>query len=194
MTNRCHRLVGWILPAIAITGCGGGAAPAPRETTPVAEEAPPPATAAHARGADEVRARVGRLGGTLELGNGARLEIDAGALTEEVEIVMRNGTDAHVFDTAETQTPLGPLVEVEPAVAAGRRSGFHFSVAAVRIPEGYPEADLALAVEESGSQREHFVSSTQTRWQMYPAAHHGDRFEADLDELAGHRLQFGVSR
>jgi hypothetical protein len=134
------------------------------------------------------------LGGVLELGNGARLEIDEGVLEAEVEIVMRLGSDAHVFDTAETQTALGPLVEVEPALVGTRRGGFHFSVSAVRIPDGYPEADLALAVEESGAQREHFVSSTATRWSMYPASHHGDRFEGELDDLAGHRLQFGVSR
>jgi hypothetical protein len=193
MANRVHRIVAWILPALALAGCGGGAS-TPRETTPVAQEAPPPQTAAHARGGDEVRARVGRLGGTLELGNGARLEIDEGVLTDEIEIVMRNGSEAHVFETAETQTPLGPLVEVEPAIDGSRRGGFHYSVTAVRIPAGYPEADLALAVEESGAQREHFVSATQTRWQMYPAAHHGDRFEGELDSLAGHRLQFGVSR
>ncbi len=192
MTNRDRQVLAWVLPALALAGCGGGTPP-PRETTPVAEVAPPSAVT-HARGSNEVRARVGRLGGTLELANGARLEIDEGVLTDEVEIVMRVGTDAHVFDTPETQTPLGPLVDLTPAVEGSRRGGFHFSVTAVRFPAGYPEEDLALGVEESSSQREHFVSSTQTRWQMYPASHQGDRFEANLDSIAGYRLQFGVSR
>jgi hypothetical protein len=181
---------------LVLTACGGGASQA-HTTTSAETDAPPPpppATAAHARGESSVTARVGRMGGSLELANGARLEIDPNVLGEEVEITMRTGEPAHVFDTAETQTPLGPLVDIEPAVTPSQSRSIHYSVPFTRIPAGYPESDLALAVEEAGSQREHFVSATQTRWQMYAARHIGDRFVADLDELAGHRLQFGVSR
>lgn len=181
--------------ALALAACGGGGTPT-RTTTPEAETAarPPPSATAHARGDRSVSARVGRLGGTLELANGARLEIDPNVLSEDVEITMSASEGAHVFDTREYQTPLGPLVEVSPAVTPSQSHSIHYSVPFTRIPDGYPESDLALASEEDGAQREHFTTATQTRWQMYSARHVGDRFVADLDALAGHRLQFGVSR
>ncbi len=181
---------------LALAACGGGTSQAHTTTaeTDTPPPPPPPPSAAHARGDSSVSARVGRMGGTLELANGARLEIDANAMSDEVELTMRVAEGAHVFDTAEYQTPLGPLVEISPALTPTLTRSIHYSVPFTRIPEGYPESDLALAVEEEGSQREHFVSATQTRWQMYPARHVGDRFVADLDELSGHRVQFGVSR
>jgi hypothetical protein len=190
MQNRVIALI-----ALALAACGGGAAharPTTTETTTTA--APPPAAAAHARGDRSVTARVGRMGGSLELGNGARVEIDPNVLSSDVEITMSIGEGAHVFDTSEYQTPLGPLIEITPAVTPSLTRSIHYSVPFVRIPDGYPESDLALAVEEEGAQREHFVTATQTRWQMYSARHVGDRFVSDLDALAGHRLQFGVSR
>lgn len=181
---------------LALAACGGGATPSHATTarTEATPPPPPPAQAAHARGDHDVSARVGRMGGSLELGNGARLEIDANVLTEEIEISMSIAQGAHVFDQAETQTPLGPLVEITPAVTPSQTRSIHYSVPFARIPDGYPESDLALAVEEEGAQREHFISGTATRWQMYAARHVGDRFVSDLDQLAGHRLQFGVSR
>ncbi len=186
-----------LLLSLCLAACGGASsqsrATEPTETAE-APPPPPPARAADAHGETEVRARVGRMGGTLELANGARLVIDRDVLTDEVEIIMRVAEGAHVFDTSETQTPLGPLVEIAPAVTPSMTRSIHYSVPYVRIPEGYPETDLALAIEEEGAQRAHFVSATQTRWQMYPARHAGDRFVSDLDALAGHRLQFGVSR
>jgi hypothetical protein len=180
--------------ALALAACGGGSAQTRTTTTETTQEAPQPASTAHARGDRSVSARVGRLGGSLELGNGARLEIDPNVLSEDVEITMTVGQAAHVFDTSEYQTPLGPLIEISPAVTPSLTRSIHFSVPYVRIPDGYPEQDLALAVEEDAAQREHFVTATQTHWQMHAARHIGDRFVSDLDALAGHRLQFGVSR
>lgn len=185
-----------LLLTIGLAACGGGATQthtaAATEATP--PPPPPPPRAADAHGDTEVHAHVGRMGGTLELANGARLVIDRDAFTDEVEVTMRVAEGAHVFDTSETQTPLGPLVEITPAVTPAMTRSIHYSVPFVRIPDGYPESDLALAVEEEGAQRDLFVSATQTRWQMYPARHAGDRFVSDLDALAGHRVQFGVSR
>lgn len=183
--------------ALFLGACGGGTSQTHTATAETeAAPPPPPSVAAHARGDTSVSARVGSLGGTLELANGARLEIDPNVLSDEIEITMRSGdtSAAHVFDNAETQTPLGPVVDVEPAFTPTRTRSIHFSVPATRIPDGYPETDLALAIEEAGNQRDLFVSATQTRWQMYPARHAGERFTSDLDEIAGHRMQFGVSR
>lgn len=190
----------WVSVALAIAlpvataACGGGTQARHEETTAAtAPPPPPPASRAQARGDASASARVGRLGGTLELGNGARLEIDEGALSEEIEVTLTAGPPAHVFYITENQSPLGPLTETT-AVAATRTRSIHYSIPFPRLPEGYSEADLALAIEEEGEQREHFSSGTLTHWQMYPARHVGDRLVADLDGLQGHRLQFGVSR
>src|SRR5262245_59174908 len=92
-----------IVLALALAACGGGTSQT-HTTTATTDEPPPPpppAAAAHARGDSSVSARVGRQGGSLELANGARLEIDPNVLTDEVEITMRVGEGAHVFDTSE---------------------------------------------------------------------------------------------
>src|SRR3954470_1620440 len=84
---------------LALAACGGSTpahtTTAETDTTP---PPPPPAQTAHARGDRSVSARIGRMGGSLELANGARLEIDPNVLTEDVEITMRIGEGAHVFD------------------------------------------------------------------------------------------------
>jgi hypothetical protein len=190
-----HRTSAWWLPIALLTigGCGGGASGQAAETTP-AEEAPPRATGpVHARGENEVRARVGSAGGTLELANGGRLEIPAGALGEEVEIVFTTGASAREAWDAETKRPLGPTLEVRPALAAGGGSRFRISAPATQLPDGFEMSDLGLGHEEEADAR-HLSASTATRWQMWPARVESGRFVADMPALAGHRVQFGVSR
>jgi hypothetical protein len=193
-TRRQVAIALSIAASLALGACGGGTQQ--HEDTTAAQATPPPpppATRAQARGDASVSARVGRLGGSLELANGARLEIDEGALSEEVEVTLSAGPAAHVFYITENQAPLGPLSETT-AVQVSRTRTIHYSIPFPRLPEGYSESDLALAIEEEGEQREHFSSGTLTHWQMYPARHVGDRLVSDLDGLQGHRLQFGVSR
>lgn len=175
-------------------GCGGGASSEPvvASSTPVEEATPVRRGPVSARGDDDVRATVGAEGGTLELANGARLEIPAGALDSDVELHFHVGHDAREAWDAETKRPLGPIVEVAPAVRASSGQ-FRFSAPAARLPEGFEVADLALGQEEEVGAT-HLGGATQTRWQMWPARIDGDRFVADLPALGGHRLQFGVSR
>lgn len=189
-----HRTSTWLLPiALTIGACGGGTSSQAAETTP-AEEAPPRAVGPVAvRGESEVRARVGRAGGTLELANGGRLEIPAGALGEEVEIVFTTGASAREAWDAETKRPLGPTLEVRPAMTAGGGARFRLSTPATQLPDGFELADLGLGHEEEADAR-HLSASTATRWQMWPARVESGRFVAEMPALAGHRVQFGVSR
>ena len=173
-------------------GCGG---PRTTETTvarPVVEAAPAGPVAAS--GAEQASASVGEAGGTLSLTNGARLTIPRGALPTTTDVTFGRGVDGQAFSNAESQRPLGPMLNVTPALRAA--SG-HFEVSIPRqsIPSGFEEADLAFGMEEvDDQQRAIDVLGTQTRWQFYPVQIEGDRFVARVDGLPGHRLHFGVSR
>lgn len=175
-------------------GCGGGASAEPvvASTTPVEEATPARRGVVSARGESEVRATVGVEGGTLELANGARLEIPAGALDSDVELHFHVGSPAREAWDAETKRPLGPVVELEPAMRAASGQ-FRVSAPASPLPDGFDAADLALGHEEVVGDT-HLGGATRTRWQMWPARIDGDRFVAELPALGGHRLQFGVSR
>ncbi|MDQ3035262.1 MAG: hypothetical protein M3Y87_22840, partial [Myxococcota bacterium] len=144
-------------------------------------------------GEREVRARVGSAGGRLELANGGRLEIPAGALAQETEIFFGTGASAREAWDAETKQPLGPTLEVRPAIVAANGAEFRVSAPATQVPDGFEADDLALGHEEEVDAR-HLSATTATRWQMWPARVESGRFVADLPALGGHRVQFGVSR
>lgn len=186
----------WLLALALLTigGCGGGSTTqAPAETAEASQEPARAAGPVVVRGDDEVRARVGRAGGRLELANGSRLEIPEGALTEEVEVVFAAGSSARGAWDTETKRPLGPTLEVRPPVAASGGATFRISSPAIPIPDGFAPDDLALANEEETEGRQ-LSAVTATRWQMWPARVESGRFVAEMPVLGGHRVQFGVSR
>lgn len=187
---RTSKTGSMVLLVLTLAACGGGAQ-ARREGTSVAAR-PPPLVPVHASGEAEVRARVGRAGGTLELGNGARLEIPAGALGEEIEIDFSVGSPAREAWDDETKRALGPVLEVEPPIQSSG-DPFVVSCPAMSIPEGWAPGDLALGHEEEAGDT-HLGGATLTRWQMWPARIEASRFVAEMPELGGHRIQFGVSR
>lgn len=179
------------LSLIAI-GCGGGTATQAPVEEPVVERAP--AGPVNARGGEEVQARVGGAGGTLALANGARLEIPAGALAEEVEVQMAAVGACRAFGDAERQRPLGPVLNIEPGLSASE-GAFELSIPQVALPGGYSEDDLAFAVEEPAEgARARGTLATETRWNFLPVVVRNGRFVARTDGLPGHRVQFGVAR
>lgn len=196
MTTSIRFAVRALLVAGALfaVACGGGAAETREETTTPVAETPPPAVPAHARGSDTVTARVGTRGGTLELANGSRLEIPAGALEREVEITMRVAADGQAFEDRELRRPLSAVVEILPQVPAAGGQRFRLSMPAQPIPDGFERSDLALGHETDDTRGRPIGTATHTRWDMWPARIEGERFVSDLDMLAGHRMQFGVSR
>ncbi|MGE0790156.1 MAG: hypothetical protein AB7S26_31065 [Sandaracinaceae bacterium] len=157
-------------------------------------ESPPPNTTgpANASGGAEASAMVGAAGGTFSLSNGARLEIPRGALSSATEVTLRVGADGQAFGDRENQRPLGPMLNVTPAMSGG---GFVVSIPQQPIPNGWSEDDLALALEEvDDEQRAIDVLGTQTRWQFWPARVQNGRFVAEVRAFPGHRVQFGVAR
>jgi hypothetical protein len=166
----------------------------------VAEPEPTPARASASersipvrkRGHDKLTVEIGSAGGTLELDNGARLEIPAGALSETVQVTFAAGARTTAFSNKEHERPLGPTLSIAPELSLS--SPAIVSVPAHGIPEGFAESDLALGLEQLGSQRAVEMQGTQTRWDYFPAASQAGRAVAELAQVPGFRLQFLVSK
>src|SRR3990170_268878 len=85
-----------LMLTLAAAGCGGGPEPRQAGGSPLGDDEPTagggssdPVGPAHASGSERVATRVGPAGGTLELANGVRLEIPAGAVARPVEVVLQ---------------------------------------------------------------------------------------------------------
>src|SRR3954453_19737192 len=84
--------------SLMLGSCAGNAAKAPVSNLAAAPQpAPERAIAVHKRGGEKLTAEIGSAGGTLELDNGARLEIPAGALSESVQITFAAGARTTAF-------------------------------------------------------------------------------------------------
>ena len=175
------------LTVIAIgEGCGGGAAAR-------TEPAPPPDREVNARGDHEASGHFGRLGGSLELANGFRVEIPAGALESEVDLMLIDGAAANVFHPDEGEVAVGPIAQLTPFVAAASGRTFRVSAPAPRVPAGFDEAEVVLGMEEETRGRS-FGDAVTTRWQYHRASGDGTRYTAELAYFGDHRLQFGLTR
>lgn len=187
----------WLgLGLFALTACGGSQSVQSTTGGPLAEEPPPRQRGpVSASGSGEVRATVGSAGGTLSLSNGARLEIPAGALSRDVEVTFHVGADGQAFGDAERQRPLGPMLSIEPALAAESGASFVLSIPSLPVPTGFESDDLAFAMEETDDgARAIDTIATQTRWQFYHVQVEGGRFVARTQAFPGHRVRFGVAR
>src|SRR5512138_3308506 len=99
---------------ISVAACGGASQSTSGDTT-----TPPPqhqvdpnesVPVARAHGDHEATARVGRLGGTLEIGNGATLSIPAGALSQTVEVVFGLAPQTNAFNNHFDEEEVGPTL------------------------------------------------------------------------------------
>jgi len=176
-----------------LLACGGGGTSEPPPVYPIAPEEP--SGPAHARGSESASVNVGSAGGTLELSNGARLEISEGALDQSTSVVFALGARTRAFDQNENQRTIGPMLVVQPSLVAGPDGRFIVSIPFTSIPDGFTERDLAVAVEVvAEEQRALEMGGVQTRWQNQAASRSGNRLTAELRQLDGLRLQFLVSR
>ncbi len=174
-----------------------GASTKPPAQTPqspaLAEPAPKPAAPVHRRGQDKLIVEIGSAGGTLELDNGARLEIPKNALQETIEVTFANGTRTTAFSNKEFERPLGPILEIAPELPLA--APVRVSVPALRMPDGFSEQDLAIGVEVLGDQRAiEGGHGTQTRWDYQTATASAGRAVAELSQVPGFRVQFLVSK
>ncbi len=190
-------LSGMLVTSLAALGCGGSQSSDVASTSGGGlEEAPPPAATGpvNARGSTEATGTVGRAGGTFALANGGRLEIPSGAIASATDVRFANGADGQAFGDRENQRPLGPMLNVEPAIRS-EGGDLRVSIPQQPIPNGWSEDDLAFAMEEvADQQRAMDVLGTVTRWQFYRARVENGRFVAEVPGVPGHRVQFGVAR
>ncbi len=181
--------------ALSLVGCGGE--PEPAHAYAESEESSgdeAPSGPVRKRGGDSVEATMGPGGGTLELANGARLEIPSGCFSEATLIVMRNAPATTAFLNQEDLAAVGPLVAVSPEIYGGS-GDIVFSIPLNALPEGYTDQHLQIANEQpEGDQREYAENSTTTRWHYDRAAHENGRAIARFPSLPGMRLQFVVSK
>jgi hypothetical protein len=190
--TRASR-VRWLASLVLFTACASQQAPKsslPKPAAPVARAGSVPV---HERGHNKLIAAIGSAGGTLELDNGARLEIPAGALSETVEITFAEGAHTTAFANHEHERALGTTLEVAPELVLSAPA--RVSIPATHLPEGFAESDLTLGLEVVASnQRGVQMQGTQTRWDYLPAVSEHGRAVAELGTVPGLRLQFLVSK
>ncbi len=141
-----------------------------------------------------VEAELAGPGGTLTLGNSARVEFPAGALGEPVEVHFSVQEQTQAFNNRDYEKPVGPTLHLQPGInLAG--GPVEVSIPATSIPSGFTEDNLMLAIEiPAETQRSSVMGSTQTTWTYLPAHSANGRFVSELtDVVPGMRLQFVVS-
>ena len=193
---RTHKRMLMCAAVASLVACGGSQAESTTGGGLAEAERPPPRPAGpvSATGDSEATATVGRAGGTLSLTNGARLEIPRGALSQPTEVTLSHGAEGQAFGDREAQRPLGPMLNIEPALYSDGPP-FVVSIPEQPIPNGWSSEDLAFAMEEiSSEQRAIDVLGTVTRWQFYNTSVEGGRIRARTTGLQGQRMQFGVAR
>jgi ZU5 domain len=196
-TGRRNAALGTLLGALAAMGFAACASAAPAGpgpvVAPVQAEASRSVGEVHKRGTGKLIAEVGPRGGTLELSNGARLSIPAGALSEVVEVTLAEGAHTTAFSNHEYERPIGPIVEVSPELSLNTAAVLSVPLGA--LPEGFSASDLSVGVETvAASQRVVQGAATQTRWDYLSATASAGRASAELPALPGYRVQFVVSR
>lgn len=197
--------------ALAAAGCGGVAEPRQAGGSPLGDgsegsgeqtsggtsTASTPLGPAHAQGSDRAATQVGPAGGTFELTNGVRLEIPAGAIARPIEVVLQRAPATEAFNNREDERTAGPAFIVSPHLVSANGSKFTVSVPMTSVPDGFQQSDVAVAYETVSAEQRGLseqLGSTQTRWEHSNAAVRSGRMVAELDEMAGYRLQFVFSR
>lgn len=180
----------WFVVALMV-GCGGASqAAAPAATT--ANEVQPgtalaPRNPVSKRGSGTVSAKFGPGGGSLELEEGPRVDIPAGAVTEGEDFVLKLAQKTTAFFNKEDQRPLGPTFSFAPDLdAPGEPIKVSFPLAS--LPDGWGDPSIAYEISEGevvGGE-----DSTRTKWQYERAKLSGGRVVASLSQVTGLRMQF----
>jgi hypothetical protein len=190
MANRTNK---WLLLSIWAVGCGGGAQAAPAASTAnqvkAARESAGPINPVSKHGSRSVTATLGSGGGTLELDEGPRIVVPAGALKAGQDFVLELASKTTAFSNKESERALGPAFSFSPALDAPDGSMIEISFPLATVPQGYGEPSIAYEVQE-GEAISYGEDSTRTRWEYERAALSGGRVVARLGAVNGLRLQF----
>ena len=198
--TKLLRTVGFIWVVVAL-GCGGSDEPEPlftEENVGGGGGSAPASTggAVHERGDDSVTATVGPAGGTLELSNGAKLEIPQGALGDEVEVIFGLGSRTQAFANREYERTIGPTLIIQPSMVLQPGKRATISAPLASIPQPFTEDDVTLATEEVDDfdPQSDVRNTVQTIWQYNSASVQGGRLVAELQQIPGFRVQFLLSQ
>jgi hypothetical protein len=178
----------FVLSLLAL-GCGGTQAPAASAATPTkAASENGPLNVVTKRGSGSIAATVGAAGGTLELEEGPRVVIPAGAVKGGQEFVLKVAAKTTAFSNKESERALGPTFSFSPSVD-GDGTPVEVSVPLDSLPKGWGEPSIAYEVEE-GTEISYGEDSTRTKWQYERAVAGAGRIVAKLGTLNGLRMQF----
>lgn len=186
-----------VTASIMVVGCGGSASESSGVDTTSNGASNAPTGPVVKSGSDSVTALMGPAGGRLDLANGARIEIPAGAIEDALEIVFKDAPKTTVFKDEDVQgnRPVGPIVLATPELYAPEGSYFVISIPFSSMPEGYDQSSLLLAYETPSNQQRNFAEdTTMTIWNYEQASISNGRAVAKLASLPGMRFQFILSR
>jgi hypothetical protein len=185
----------WLaLPLIAL-GCGGSQAAAPAANTANEVQANKEASAGgpshpvSKHGSGSVAALLGSGGGSLELDEGPRVAIPAGAVHGGQEFVLKIAAKTTAFSNKEGEKPLGPTFSFAPAVDAGSGGSIEVSYPLATVPSGWGDPSIAYEIAE-GEEISYGEDSTRTKWQYERAQVSGGRVVAKVSGVTGLRMQF----
>ncbi len=184
--------------SIMVFGCGGSTGESSgSDTTSYGAGDDVPSGPVIKSGSGSVAAVMGPAGGRLDLANGARLEVPAGAIEGAQEIVFKDAPKTTAFKDEDVQgnRPVGPIVLATPELYAPEGAFFVISIPFSSMPEGYGPNSLLLAYETPSSIQRNFAEDTTvTIWNYEQASIVSGRATARLDALPGMRFQFILSR
>jgi len=184
----------WLWLSIGVMlGCGGSQAEAPAASTANeavnGRSASGPIGPVSKHGSGSVSAKVGPGGGTLELDEGPRVVIPAGAVEAGQEFVLKVAPKTTAFLNKESERPLGPTFSFSPPLDAPDGTSIEVSFPLASLPAGWGEPSIGYEVE-AGGEMSYGEDSTRTKWQYERASLSGGRVVAKVSEVTGLRLQF----
>ena len=184
----------WVWLSIGLVGCAGSQAEAPAAsaaTTAAVQEhhATGPTQPVSKHGSGSVKATVGSPGGSLELSEGPRVSVPAGAVEGGQDFVLTVAPKTTAFHNNESERPLGPTFSFSPPLDAPDGTSIEVSFPLASLPSGWGDPSLAYEIE-AGQAIGYGEDSTRTKWQYERATLNNGRLTAKLDRATGMRLQF----
>jgi len=188
----------WLWLSIVVAGCGGAQAAAPGASTAneagekvKAASASGPMNAVSKSGSESVTATLGPGGGSLELTEGPRVEVPAGAVEGGIDFVLNIAPMTTAFSNKESEKALGPTFAFSPPLDASADGGITVSFPLASMPDGWGEPSIAYEVAAGAEIMGE--DSTRTKWMYERAKYSGGRVTATLPQASGMRMQFTLT-